>query len=671
MCQHLRLRHFFGGICSSLGTIRIRVGLIGEIQTRCDTCDFCKLLREAVSTQWKAQYDENVFDHDIATEAQITVYLCKRTPESIVAMDAKKRSCRVWLDCVWMGKNGDGQSRVRSRTNETFSLDLIREWVTDCHGFDHVHDHQARLLPPGFMVIDIKNDCIKVLEAVTTLHYVALNYVWGPPGDKPELLATTETIENLQKPGFLCKENLPATIWDSMAVCTAIEVPYLWVDRLCIIQDGCEANKLTQIGAMDQIYSHAVLTICASGSVDSRSGLCGTHERPRICHQGHARIGTLDLLAQLPNEMDWRSQVWWKRAWTYQELLLSPRKLIFSPWEVTFRCDEHNKIEFEGPTAGRSPHAPIANDGRRDSPAEAYFGVVSNYNNRALRFDTDIFNAFMGIFKRIFGNVDQLLYGLPKLDFDEALLWNVCSNGPEGQGQRVPRVIVGSADIAIPSWSWASARGYTTWMRNPRFDNMRVCSSLVKWVLVDRQNVVHKAQCIIAHGSREKNGYGDWGVMYTWSAWAMGCIEKKLPSQLDSLSNWDYGSSYCKAEKRWSTYRRYWKDAFGSRSPWIRDSTKEFRLAKEKLGRVILRAALAKATIRCDHQGCKLQDTNNATVGILVANHDCKKLRDKQWSCVALSVGFALKKALEAVVASKDTSSIEVQTPWVLPQPHT
>lgn len=700
-CQHLRLRHFFGSGCS-LPEIRLRIliGSLAEIQSRQKICDFCDFLCAAVSTQWKAQFDENVFEVDknvfeadenffkLAEDVPeldekaattIEVYLFRDIWEAIVAIDTNHRSCKIHLDIERVDDNYNTPARESHRqASSEVSLDLIRKWMVDYKvdpKRNHVNNHNTSLLPPGFMVIDVEQGCVKALEAAPGLRYVALSYVWGSskPGD---ILATMETIKKLEAPGYLCQEKLPATIWDSMKVCEALQVPFLWVDRLCIIQDDCETNKMTQIAAMDQIYSQAVLTICASGSPDSHSGLYGTHDRPRKFRHGRARIGSLDILAELPDDLYYRSQAWWKRAWTYQELLLSPNKLIFSPWGITFHCRrEHNEYEFEGATARMQHGGPNSRDTGQGNPIDQYLGVVTNYNSLVLSFDHDIFNAFQGIFKKIFESLEQLLYGLPKVDFDEALLWDVWTEAPGKQGQSVLRAIPSSAEIATPSWSWACSRGHTTWIRISPTKKTRTCSSIAKWNFVDLENGAPKP--IIAHGSRVDQPWqkhDDWGTMYAWSAWVMGCIEKDLPSELQDSSDFDFRESGSKAWKKWGTYREYWEDAFISTplpgSPSICNSIKKILLAREKRGRVIVRAALAQMIIRCDNQGCKLQGADDAVAGILVTHHNCMGLRDKEWSCVALSIGPALRKTLGAVVMSTDMA-IEVETPWKLPTPDT
>jgi hypothetical protein len=49
-----------------------------------------------------------------------------------------------------------------------------------------------------------------------------------------------------------------------MTVCRKINVRYLWVDALCIVQDSDE-DKLHQIGLMDEIYGRALAVLIDIG----------------------------------------------------------------------------------------------------------------------------------------------------------------------------------------------------------------------------------------------------------------------------------------------------------------------------------------------------------------------------------------------------------------------
>lgn len=65
---------------------------------------------------------------------------------------------------------------------------------------------------------------------------------------------------------------LPLTIHDAIIACVKLNVPYLWVDRLCIVQDD-HITKSKQLDSMSYIYRHAYMTLVALEGTDANHGL--------------------------------------------------------------------------------------------------------------------------------------------------------------------------------------------------------------------------------------------------------------------------------------------------------------------------------------------------------------------------------------------------------------
>ena len=85
--------------------------------------------------------------------------------------------------------------------------------------------------------------------------YLALSYCWG----KPQPLATTLRKKNFVqlKTGILLS-SLAETIQDAIVLCRKLDVGYLWVDALCIIQDdGVDWSSESQKMAL--IYAQSYL----------------------------------------------------------------------------------------------------------------------------------------------------------------------------------------------------------------------------------------------------------------------------------------------------------------------------------------------------------------------------------------------------------------------------
>lgn len=93
--------------------------------------------------------------------------------------------------------------------------------------------------------------------------YVALSYCWGP---SKQPMALTADMLKLDIVVFSLK-SLPQTIQDAVTVTRRLGFKYLWVDSMCIVQEGDEGNDYhEECAKMDQVYGNATITITASFS---------------------------------------------------------------------------------------------------------------------------------------------------------------------------------------------------------------------------------------------------------------------------------------------------------------------------------------------------------------------------------------------------------------------
>ena len=96
--------------------------------------------------------------------------------------------------------------------------------------------------------------------------YVALSYCWG---SAHHLRTTNENFSEMQK--SIPIELLPQTIRDAFLVAQKLDIRYIWVDALCIIQDNADdwGSEAKRMGA---IYANSYFTIAATAAKDSREG---------------------------------------------------------------------------------------------------------------------------------------------------------------------------------------------------------------------------------------------------------------------------------------------------------------------------------------------------------------------------------------------------------------
>jgi hypothetical protein len=216
------------------------------------------------------------------------------------------------------------------RVEPQVSPALIRRWLQQCeklHGRRCSHFQnpgyrseppplesrtQFSTLQPSLHFVDVHFNCI-VQNPPGPCRYVALSYVWG---DARSLSAYKCTIDRLRRPGSLwvSRYQLPAVITDAMALVYEMGERYLWVDRLCVLQD--DENKMTTINQMNVVYENALLTIVAAEGSDASAGLPGVGNRPRTQNQRCDVIGPR-LRMIVPHSFEALAVTRWaSRAWT-------------------------------------------------------------------------------------------------------------------------------------------------------------------------------------------------------------------------------------------------------------------------------------------------------------------------------------------------------------------
>ncbi|UZP42875.1 hypothetical protein NXS19_010691 [Fusarium pseudograminearum] len=113
-------------------------------------------------------------------------------------------------------------------------------------------------------------------------------------------------------------DQVPATIQHAVELVRRVGEEYIWVDRLCIVQDDYE-TKQEQISQMALIYGNAYFTIVATAAYSAEEGLRGIKDvSPSMYHNVWPERANMDhygLVAWSP---------WNERGWTLQELAKRP-----------------------------------------------------------------------------------------------------------------------------------------------------------------------------------------------------------------------------------------------------------------------------------------------------------------------------------------------------------
>lgn len=347
--------------------------------------------------------------------------------------------------------------------------------------------------------------------------FVALSYMWQNKYSEHDTGQLKKAnLHSLEAVNGLENISLPDVIADTIALCRALGERYLWVDRLCIVQDD-EISKHGQISAMHFVYSSAKFTIMAALNTHNTSvGLPGCPKLPGC--PGRPRLpsamdtwqrndfGSEKPQYKLLGNVD--ASMWNQRAWTFQERFLSHCRLFITESQAIFQYNGGRYTSFEhlalslqeldeitedpeseaGDTNINSLTLKSLNDDQSQDQRRNrfsgldrlfflyddmrfklpygvdfidYITIIYNYTPRQLSFRSDILNAFAGMAGVLAqGCKTRILFGLPERYFQFALRWTMDSHKDLADWEAE------NAPSYAPSWSWASTRcskSYSSW----------------------------------------------------------------------------------------------------------------------------------------------------------------------------------------------------------------
>ncbi|KAK4227172.1 heterokaryon incompatibility protein-domain-containing protein [Podospora fimiseda] len=331
--------------------------------------------------------------------------------------------------------------------------------------------HQAAMLPKR--VLDLRKfgseGKLCLLETAGYQNqehtYACFSYCWGA---KNACITTATTLTSHLKD--IPWAGLPQTYKDAIQVASALELRFLWIDALCIIQ-GDQRDWEYYAAAMANIYGNSLLVISAVDASDVTQGFL---RQPRTLanileiNTVFARK-TLDhiwLESSIISGNDRIGQVpLWSRGWCLQEEILAPRLLSFYGDKFFFKCasgyyhcecgfhlggswEEHWRID---PIKTIFYNTSITFDPTRAN--DHWTEIREAYSMRKLTVPTDKLPALSGLAREI-----QKKYKLEYLaghwkddDLFASLCWKPRPGQPEAHG------CVTSPYIA-PSWSWMSCQ---------------------------------------------------------------------------------------------------------------------------------------------------------------------------------------------------------------------
>lgn len=289
-----------------------------------------------------------------------------------------------------------------------------------------------------------------------------------------DFLTTRENVDD-RRAGFELMD-LPATFRDAVTATRILQIPFLWIDSICILQ-GDRDDWEIEGSKMAEVYSNATLCIAAADANDDAEGfLKPRRQQPVLAVDITLSLPTMGdrqmktrLYTQLPVTRPGLHEQYpalHNRAWCLQERYLSPRILFFDRDSMHWECLQDVWLE-----AGRNlpKHREMLPDimPLRSSTEELshrpWCRMIHNYTTRAISYASDKLPAVSALASRVAQETgDEYLAGLWRSDLVRSLVWYRCvrhrfrsreAAGPWRVDQPRPEIYL------APSWSWASYLG--------------------------------------------------------------------------------------------------------------------------------------------------------------------------------------------------------------------
>ncbi|KAI0829171.1 HET-domain-containing protein [Hypoxylon sp. FL0890] len=379
-------------------------------------------------------------------------------------------------------------SLVSGNTASDPAYEWVQRQVSTCYeSHSRCRIRGVPFLPTRLIYIAGGNDEVRLIdnsEVPPGARYVALSHCWGKK--LPECITTRENI--LDQKRNIPWDSLPKSFQESVIFTRRLGIDYLWIDSICIIQQEPEdwADWLREAPLMFHVYHNAFLTLAASHAEDSSKGLFSSLEPGRQLQLGTIRHGdeifplyAQQSFADTTNLFFYhRSEPLFKRAWTFQERIVSPRILYFTKDELIWECYSTTICEcgFHGhgpynPTSLKIQHINSVVNGTRASQnrldhiksltdrlfagarKEKDLRLVQFYSDLQLTNQTDRLLAIGAIAEQtqVIRQNQTYLAGLWSASLALDILW--ISKRGRGSQEKPSELYI------APTWSWTSAPG--------------------------------------------------------------------------------------------------------------------------------------------------------------------------------------------------------------------
>ncbi|KAL0940720.1 uncharacterized protein CTRU02_203483 [Colletotrichum truncatum] len=359
------------------------------------------------------------------------------------------------------------------------SVEFMRANIQRCvEGCEHSTIKTGGFAPRR--LIDVSGSELRVVETredpgvqkLRNIRYATLSYCWGSQEKGLSQLRLLKHVAADLRAGFTLEAMSPVQR-DAVAVTRALEIPYLWIDALCILQDDKDDWE-RESSLMHKVYGSSHITICNLRTSSCQESFLDTFhipvrlpfdpkdmsESPSCYEIGQSFISDRPL-GHLHGGQSWSSlefynTAWLHRAWTFQEGAMSARMILFAESGVYFSCSEGTVKEHGGvleePTTFTTNSVALGQS-RLQLYRTWYNQVVKQFSGRELTYLTDCLTSLSGVSQHFAVALqDEYVAGLWQNDLIRGLLWRPADSF-QGSLDRLLETFQ-TAPYIGPSWSW-------------------------------------------------------------------------------------------------------------------------------------------------------------------------------------------------------------------------
>ena len=346
--------------------------------------------------------------------------------------------------------------------------------------------------------------------------YAALSYCWGNAAEAACQFKTEPHSLADRLSGFDTTDTT-AVVQDTVKVCKALGIRYLWIDAVCIVQ-GDRDDWERESQKMSSIYHDAAATICPISSNSCLEGfLQRTSQSVQVPFRSQVKK---DIQGEFslrytntkfsfmdvgnPAAEDFAECKWKTRGWCFQELHSSRLMIVFGPRKVQIITPEGVIVEGASDddlqiSGFGDPVIPTLDRYARDGADldervyhDHWMSMVELYGIRELSYESDRLPALSGLaslFKRYLP-LDTYLAGLWERDIHRQLFWNTSGASHGSLDDLVLSIGQVDGHYIAPSWSWVRKKdlisfGYDKFNMDDYADYRSECSYLRSSIVPD------------------------------------------------------------------------------------------------------------------------------------------------------------------------------------------